>query len=306
MSPTSPQKHLQKCWEACWHRARRPVEGVLLPEEQATAIAERVMRNIALDFEKLPAEAEFTARVIEETTEATRDLVAGERRKIADPQLHHDPADRRYPQNLDLDRLQRLHPERGYQDPEWNRLPDMLRPLALATLSKRGIRGHDAEDVFIETLAELVREREESQRAPIQEPTVFEEIIPLHTRIVQFRAIDWFRRRGARKNQPNAGESFDQLTGDPERPLQFEDSAAAAMTFEKIYKECRESLSSTEWNLLYTLYVAQSATVQDLIQNDKLCAKLGIKAGASFSTRRRAISEMVEAALGKIRENLVF
>lgn len=262
------------------------------------------MRNIALDFEKLPEEAEFTARVIAETTEATRDLVAGERRKIADPQLHHDPSDRRYPQNLDLDRLQRLHPQRGYHDPEWNRLPDTLRPLALATLSRRGIKGHDAEDVFIETLAELVRERDEG-RSPIQEPTVFEEIIPLHSRIVQFRAIDWFRRRGARKNQPNAGESFDAMTGDPEHPLQFEDAAAAAITFEKIYKECREALSAIEWQLLYTLYVAQSATVQDLIQNDKVCAKLGIKTGASLSTRRRAISELVESALEKIRENLI-
>ena len=306
MAPTSPQRHLQKCWEACWHRARRPVEGVLLPEDRAAEIAERVMRNVAVDLENFPGEAEFAARVIEETTEATRDLVAGERRKIADPQLHHDPTDRRYPQNLDLDRLQRQDSQRGFHDSEWNRLPDTLRPLALATLSRKGIKGHDAEDVFIETLAELVRERDESRNAPIQEPTVFEEIIPLHSRIVQFRAIDWFRRRGAQKNQPNAGESFDALTGDPERPLQFEDSASAAITFEKIYKECREALSVIEWQLLYTLYVAQSATVQDLIQNDKICTKLGIKAGASLSTRRRAISEMVEEALEKIRENLVF
>jgi len=306
MAPTSPQRHLQKCWEACWHRARRPVEGVLLSEERAAEIAERVMRNVAVDLDRLPGEAEFTARVIEETTEATRELVAGERRKVADPQLHHDPTDRRYPQNLDLDRLQRQDSERGFHDSEWNRLPDTLRPLALATLSRKGIKGHDAEDVFIETLAELVRERDQSRSAPIQEPTVFEEIIPLHSRIVQFRAIDWFRRRGAQKNQPNAGESFDALTGDAERPLQFEDAASAAISFEKIYKECREALSAIEWQLLYTLYVAQSATVQDLIQNDKVCAKLGIKAGASLSTRRRAISELVEEALEKIRENLVF
>jgi DNA-directed RNA polymerase specialized sigma24 family protein len=282
------------------------VEGVLLPEERALEIAEQVMRNVALDFEKLPAEAEFAARVIEETREATRDLVAGERRKKADPQLHHDPEDRRYPQNLDLDRLQRAHPERGFQDPEWNRLPDVLRPLALATLSRKGIKGADAEDVFSDTLVELVRERENSRSAPILDPTVFEELIPLHARIVQFRAIDWFRRRGALKNQPNSGESFDALTGDPERPLQFEDRAAGPLSFETIYQECREALSPVEWQLVYALYVAQTATVQDLIQNDRFCAKLGIKPGASASTRRRAIAERVEEALEKIRENLVF
>lgn len=306
MSPEDPQKHLEKCWEACWHRARRPVEGVLIPEERAVEIAERVMRNIALDFEEAPPEAEFTARVIQETSETTRDLVAGERRKRADPQLHHDPEDRRYSQNLDLDRLQRADPERGFQDPEWNRLPQVLRPLALATLSRKGIKGADAEDVFSDTLVELVRERENSRSAPILDPLVFEELIPLHARIVQFRAIDWFRRRSALKNQPNAGESFDALSSDPDRPLQFEDGAADTVSFEKIYKECREALSPVEWQLVYALYVAQTATVQDLIQNDRICAKLGIKQGASLSTRRRVIAEMVEQALGKIRENLVF
>jgi hypothetical protein len=306
MTPELPTKHLEKCWEACWHRARRPVEGVLIPEDRAVEIAERVMRNIALDFEQLPPEAEFTARVIEETSEATRGLVAGERRKKADPQLHHDPEDRRYSRNLDLDRLQRAHPERGFQDPEWNRLPEVLRPLALATLSRKGIKGADAEDVFSDTLVELVREREESRSAPILDPTVFEELIPLHARIVQFRAIDWFRRRSALKNQPNAGESFDALTGDPERPLQFEDSAASGISFEKIYKECREALSTVEWQLIYSLYVAQTATIQDLVQDDPFCTRLGIKPGVSASTRRRAIGERVEEALEKIRENLVF
>ncbi len=307
MSPAHPQKHFEKCWEACWHRARRPVEGVLVPEEQAAEIAERVMRNICLDYGELPPEAEFTARVIRETAEATRELVAGQRRRVADPQLHHDPADRRYPHNLDLDRLQQVHPQRGFSDPEWNRLPQMLRPLALTTLSRKGIHGHDAEDVFIETLAELVREREESRTAPIQEPRVFEELIPLHSRIVQYRAIDWFRRRSALKNQPNSGESFDALTGDPEQPLQFEDSSAAGeISFERIYTECKEALSALEWQLVYKLYVAQTATVQDLVADEGLCAKLGLRSGASASTRRRAINAAVEGALEKIRENLVF
>jgi DNA-directed RNA polymerase specialized sigma24 family protein len=282
------------------------VEGVLIPEERAVEIAERVLRNIALDFEELPPEAEFAARVVQETTEATRDLVAGERRKKADPQLHHDPEDRRYSENLDLDRLQRSDPARGFNDPEWNRLPQILRPLALATLSRKGIKGADAEDVFSDTLVELVRERENTHSAPILDPTVFEELIPLHARILQFRAIDWFRRRTALKNQPNSGESFDALTGDPDRPLQFQDEASEAISFEKIYQECREALTPVEWQLVYTLYVAQTATVQDLIQDDKVCAKLGIKPGVSTSTRRRVIAEMVEEALEKIRENLVF
>lgn len=306
MSPVHPQRHLEKCWEACWHRARRPVEGVLVPEDKAIEIAERVMRNISLGYEEMPPEAEFTALVIKETAEVTRDLVAGERRKEADPQRHHDPDDRRYQQNLDLDRLQHAHPERGFSDPEWNRLPNILRPLALATLGKKGIKGADAEDVFSDTLVELVRPREDDHSAPILDPTVFEELIPLHSRIVQFRAIDWFRRKSALKNQPNSGESFDALTSDPDRPLQFEDASDSRISFEKIYAECREALGPVEWQLIYALYVAQTATIQDLIQNDRFCEKLGIKAGASGSTRRRAIADLVEQALEKIRKNLIF
>lgn len=302
-----PQKHFEKCWEACWHRARRPVEGVLVPEDQATEVAERVMRNLALDFDEMPPEAEFAARVMKETAVVTRQLVAERRRRESDPQLHHDPDDHRYQQNLDLDRLQRKHPDRGFQDSEWNRLPQILRPLALSTLNRKGIKGADAEDVFSDTLVELIREREKSGTSPILDPKVFEELIPLHSKIVQYRAIDWYRRRGALKNQPNSGESLDALTDNPDCPVQFEDSSnSGGINFEEIYEECRDALSATEWQLIYTLYVAQTATVQDLVKNDRFCNKLGIKPGASASTRRRAIAEIVEDALEKIRENLVF
>jgi hypothetical protein len=300
------KEQLERCWTACWHRARRPVEGVLVSEEQASLIADRALRNVSLDYDEFPTEAEFTARALEETAAAARQLVAMERRQAEDPQLFRDPEDRRYEKNLNLDRLQRRHPEKGFFDPEWNQLPAILRPLAFAALTRKGINGPDAEDVFSDTLVELVRERETSGRAPILDPTVFEEVIPLHARIVGFRAVDWFRRRSALKNQPNTGDSLNALTDDPERAVQFEDRAAnpGNPTFERIYKECREALSPTEWELVFILYVSQSATIQDLIGNDVFCAKLGIKPGVSGSTRRRVLSDLVEEALKKIRENL--
>jgi hypothetical protein len=230
-----------------------------------------------------------------------------QRRERSDHQLHHDPADRRYEQNLNLDRLQRRDPDKGFCDSEWNHLPAILRPLALATLTRKGIKGSDADDVFSDTLVELVREREGSGRSPILDPTVFEELIPLHARIVGFRSIDWYRRRGALKNQPNTGESLNALTDSPEHAMQFEDPSAdpRSNTFERIYKECREALTAAEWELVFILFVTQSATIQDLIGDDAFCAKFGIKAGVSGSTRRRVLSELVEAALEKLRKNLI-
>jgi hypothetical protein len=301
------EEQLQRCWTACWHRARRPIEGILVSEEQANLIAEQVIRNVSLDYEVFPTEAEFTARALEETAEATRHLVAKERRERSDHQLHHDPDDRRYDQNLNLDRLQRRDPDKGFHDSEWNRLPGILRPLALATLTRKGIKGPDAEDVFNDTLVELVRERESSGRSPILDPTVFEEVIPLHSRIVGFRAIDWYRRRGTLKNQPNTGDSLNALTDDPDHGMQFEDRAAdpRGNTFERIYKECQEALTAAEWELVFIIYVTQSSTIQDLIGDDAFCTKFGIKAGVSGSTRRRVLSELLEAALEKLRKNLI-
>lgn len=276
-----------------------------MAEDRAREALERVLRNLALDYEELPAQAEFTARALEQTREALRTIVAGERREAKDPQLHHDPEDRRYEKNLDLDRLQKHHPERGFSDREWNHLPPVLKPLAFARLSSKGIQGVDAEDVFNDTLVELIREREGGKGAPILDLTVFEEVVPLHMRIVGFRAVDWYRRRSAKKNQPNTGESFDQMTEDPDRPVQFADPGSeddAPMGFEQIYKECEEALEPAEWDLVFKLFVAQSATVTDLVRDEEYCATLPVKPGASDSTCRRAIEERVETALGKLRK----
>ncbi|BCX50349.1 hypothetical protein HAHE_42570 [Haloferula helveola] len=252
-------------------------------------------------------EADFTARALEEAGQATRELVAQKRRKDADPQLHHDPEDRRYDRNLDLDRLQRCDEARGFQDREWNHLPSLLKPLALRTLQRKGISGHDAEEVFNDSLMELARERKGDQRAPILDPTVFEELIPLHMRIVGFRAIDWQRKRGTLKNRPNEGASIDALTEDEDRPVQFRDPSADPdnPTFENIYAECREALSPTEWELIYTVYVAQTATIQELIGDASFCARHGLKSKASASTKRRVLNEQLQAALEKIRKTLI-
>ncbi len=299
---------LERCWNSCWQRARRPVEGVILSEEQASVLTEQSIRNLSIDYDEFPGEAEFTAKALLETVSAILQSVATQRRASSDHQLYHDPEDKRYERNLDLDRLQLHDPEKGFHDREWGNLPPVLKPLALATLNRKGIKGPDAEDVFVETLAELVREREGSGRSPILDPTVFEEIIPLHIRIVSFRAIDWFRRRGSLKNQPNSGSSFEELTENPDRAIQFEDHSADphAHTFANIYKQCEEALSKDEWELIFILYVNQTATIQDLIADEHFCAKMGMKPGISGSTRRRILAELVEEALEKIRENMEF
>ena len=147
-----------------------------------------------------------------------------------------------------------------------------------------------------------------THHAPILDPTVFEEIIPLHIRIVGFRAIDFYRHKDSLKNQPNTGSSLEELTQNPDHAIQFEDRSAdpEKPTFERIYKQCEEALSKNEWEIIFILYVTQTSTVQDLIADDTFCAKMGLKPGVSNSTRRRLLAEIIEQALEKIRENMNF
>jgi hypothetical protein len=274
---------------------------------EAARVAEQAIRNATFEFDSFEDEVAFTARAVEMAGEATRRLVAEKRRLIGDPQIHHDPEDRRYERNLDLDRLQKFDPEKGFNDREWDSLPGLLKPLAFHALQRKGVSGPDADEVFLDALIELARIRDSDQRAPILDPTVFEEIIPLHLRIIGFRAIDWRRRRTTLKNRPNTGDSFDALTDDPDRPHQFPDMAAdpESPTFERIYKECRELLDQEEWELVYTIFIAQSSTIGNLIEDAAFCAKYGLKPSASASTRRRVLNERIQAALEKIRKALV-
>lgn len=299
---------LQSTWLACCRRARRPAEGVLIDPALAARIAERALRNLAVELSAPPPQPRFLASALEETTRHSTATVAAERRQAADPQRHHDPADTRYPANLDLDRLQRHDPQRGFHDPEWNRLPPLLKPLAFAQLAKKDILGPDAEDLFLEILTEMARERTSDRRAPITDLTVFEEVVPLQSRMLQFRSIDWHRRRSAIRNQSNTGPSFDALSDDPDRPMQFADPATAAHAhprFEQIHAQCEEALTPAEWALVFELYVAQTVTIQDLVDDENHCASLGLKPGASASTRRRAVNAVIETALEKLRECLL-
>lgn len=299
---------LESCWRSCWHRARRPVEGVLTDPETATRIAERALRNLAVDTTPDIERSRFFADAVREAASHATATVAADRTRESDPQRHHDPADARYPANLNLDDLQRYDEAGGFSHPEWNQLPPLLRPLAFAQLLKKSIAGPDAEDLFLEILAEMSRKRGSDDRAPISDLTVFEEIVPLQHKMLQFRSIDWHRRHEAQKNQTNTGPSLDALTDDPDKPMQFADPASLpgpTPKFDDIYFQCREALTEREWWLVVTLYVSRNATVSDLVNDHDLCRDLGLKPGASDSTRRREINARVETALDKLRECLL-
>ena len=212
----------EKLWRATFRRARKPVEGVLLSDRAAQTLASEIFENLLDRYKLRPPDAEFSAEAMESAHDHARHNVASDRTEKSDPQFFHDPEDGRYDKNLDLDRLKKKDND-GFSDREWNGLDPILRPFGFHLLLRKGLGNQDAEDVYLEPFAELARERAKDGTAPIESIVVFEEVIPLFSKMVQFRAIDWRRKQGSLKNQPNTQSSFEDLTEREEGAMQFED-----------------------------------------------------------------------------------
>ena len=300
----------ERLWRATYRRAKQPVEGVLVTEDAAASLAQEIFENLLDRFKSRPSDAEFSAEALEAAHDHSRHNVSMGRREQEDPQLWHDPEDTRYERNLDLDRLKKKE-KGGFSDREWNDLDPILRPFGFHLLLRKGLGNQDAEDVYLETFAELARERAKDGKAPIEAIVVFEEVIPLFSKMVQFRAIDWRRRQGALKNQPNTQSSFEDLTEREEGAMQFEDESAdpgrdlGSLSFDEIYRQCGEILTECQWHLIFTVYVAQSATLGELCEDPEILGKLGLQTSHSVSKKRRILNEALEEALAKLQKCLL-
>lgn len=301
----------ERLWAACYARFRRPVEGVLLPDEVCQEMVMDIWDRLLQRYPEMPGKPSFSAALLEEAHDSSRHQVRGDRTVKEDVQLHHDPADERYAANLNLDRLQKRDADgKSFGEREWDGLAPFLRPFGFAALGRKGLRDQDAEDVFIETFAELPRLKGSDQRAPIETIQVFEEVIPLFTKMLQFRAIDWRRKQSALKNQPNTQHSYENLTEEQENRRQFEDKSARAfgnpadLTFDRIFELCEEELSPLEWELVFAIHVGQTHTMGELVEEEKVLRKLDLKPSDSVSKKRRILNDHLHGALHKLAKVL--
>lgn len=296
----------ERTWRAAFRRARTPVEGTLLPDAEAQSLVEDIFDRLLTRFEEMPPEPEFTSEALETTIDASRHKIGSTRTEKEDHNVFHDPDDRRYPANLNLDKLQKRDPEDAFTSREWTDLDPLLRPLTFHLLQRKGITGPDSEDVYNETFAELARLRVSDQKAPIESIGLFEEIVPLFSKMIGFRAIDWMRRRGTQKNQPNTQSSIEELTEREDHAMQFEEpgsspySSADELSFDEIYRQCEEALSTFEWQIVFALHVSQSDTMGELLEKPHILSELELKASDSTSKKRRILNEVLETALKKL------
>ena len=309
MGKSVSAKGLEKAWHACLAKALRPVEGVLLAKEEARSLAESLLNQELETAGSVEGEASLTAHCLRLVTQSSKEFVAEDRLNSSDEERYRDPADKRYERNLSLPRLQRKGVDGGFLDTEWSELLSLLKPFGYRELQKKGVLNQDAEDVYSETFTELTREGK-TKAAPIMRLTVFEEVIPLFVRMIQFRRLDWLRSRNAKKNQPNTQESIEELASEERGGQQFTDTRETSigsdqpLSFDAIYYQCQEQLSSFEWHLVFSLYVAQRATMGELIEEERTLSHMGLTRKDSPSTRRRRLNEHLDEALTKLRENL--
>lgn len=291
-------------------RLQRPVEGVLVPSARAQTIGEPLLHRLMDLHGSTPDEARFSAEALHMAAEESKESVAEERANSKDQERYRDPADSRYDKNLNLPHLQKGDESGRFNHPEWAALDKFLRPFAAPQFRKKNISPDDADEIYNSTLAYLAHKPETKPRAPIETLRVFEEIIPNFCRLISLRSIDWLRRNFSKKARPESLTSIDALTSEEGTRIELADYHAsdpdepATWRFEEIYRQCRELLTTTEWNLIYKIYIAQTHSVKDLVRDKSEVALLKLDPSQSPSTLRRRVDDILKPALLKLADAL--
>lgn len=291
-------------------RLQRPVEGVLLPISKARKIGEPLLHRL-MDLQGPSSDqAEFSAEALRAAAEESKESVAEERLNSNDQDRFRDPADTRYEKNLNLPHLQKGDLSGTFNHPEWAALDHFLRPFSAPQFRKKNIAPDDADEIYNSTLAYLAHKSDTKPKAPIETLKVFEEIIPNFCRLISLRSIDWLRRHLSKKARPASLTSIEAMTTEEGTQVELADHLAsdpdepATWRFEEIYRQCRELLTTTEWGLIYKIYIAQTHTVKDLVQDKKEVSQLDLDPSQSPSTLRRRIDEILQPALAKLADAL--
>lgn len=300
----------EEMWQLAYRRASQPLTDLSLPGDAVGELLEGVFLKIIDETPELPPRVELSASVLEKAKKAALRWVADERHRTGDPDLYRVTTGKNHPGNINLKALQQRGADGHFSAPEWDKLPRVLEPLGFSILQRKGVPTEDAKDLFSESLAGLVRGRGSDGKAPIELVTVFEELAPLFGTMVSHRVVDWSRKMKSLKNQPNVQHSLDELTDNPNRPLQVADPKTTRgkqpgdLSFEDIYYQCHECLDEFEWRLIYEIYVGQDMTRGDMIEDGSVLSAMGIKPSASPAKKRRHLKAHIESALANLAKCL--
>ncbi len=302
-------------WPAVCVRVQRPVAGVRLEPDIVGRIAREVMLSFFEAFPEGPDSKEAALHWLASRA-APRALVwlAAERQRTGQPEVGRDPDGTWWEKNPDFDDLRRRTADGALTSKAWGETSVILRRRALPALARAGVSEDDAEDVFMEALAELTQARSDGT-GPLEKMTVFEELPRFFATMAERRGISWQRKLSARKRQatnPALAEPLDapdspilRTLADPRVGGTASASAPwANATFDRIFAASRAVLSKFEWHLVVALFVEGTHTRLDLAEDPWVLGELGVTPADSESKRRRRLNLFVEEALAKLGRHL--
>jgi hypothetical protein len=294
---------LEILWEAVCVRAARPVPGILLDQKGTLSVAQATFH----DFLDRGGDPEPTLQTM--LTVLTRPVqgralrhVADQRKSENDPDLHRDPAKKKWPHNPPFPALIARRNDGQLSDPGWSTAEPVLWQRASPIYRRLRINDVDARDVYSETVADFLKARPDPDDCPMRKMAVFEELPRLFSVVAQRRAISWVRKQTTLKMQPNQGGlSFDNPDLGPleTRTLHNHDPLAN-VTFDQIRSSCADTLDEFEWHLVEILFVEGNKTRDELVLEDWALQQLEIDPTASRSTKLRRLNAVIADSLARL------
>ncbi len=311
MSSPPAERWIDILWPQVCARARRPVSGIVLPGDAVAAVARDSFESFldsAMDEE--PAWESVAYALRREVAPRALEWVAAERARRGEQDFASDGARREWEKNPDFSRLKKRTADGALTAPQWSDAMPILRRRADAFLAKRSIPLDDRDDVFMETIAELLKPGD----GPLDRMLVFEELPLLFGTMMDRRAISWLRKQNAQKRDARAAQSLDDqppdsagewLPGSLVRDIVKANESRTAKpwehaTWERIQERCAAALTAFEWHVLGAYLVEASHSLLELASDSWVLEQMEIPASASESKRRRALNSYLETALARL------
>lgn len=293
---------LELLWPCVWRKTHRPIAGILLGDDECTLVAARTLQG-QFDFlcactrvdEAIPRLQQLAGKA---ATSWVRDL----RDRTKDQDHARDRELTRWAKNPWLTQLRHRSAEGALESKEWDTAEPILWQRSVAIWKKLNIRDDDARDVYMETLTDFLKPRTEG--CPLASMDLFEELPRLFSTVAERRGISWIRKQTALKNRPNHRShvvSIDDEDTGVARSLTTEQSSDwSQLSFDEIRMACGNVLSNAEWFLLDAIYVKQSHTRNQMVDDPEMQEWLGIESSASLSTRQRQLNALLADALARL------
>ncbi len=263
----------------------------------------RVMEEFLDTYPGLPGELQALGFLQSHAVQHALNATRAARISSGTPDLWHDPKHTGSTPVVDLPALQQ-----DPDSPEWQDLFAQLKPRAMGLLRGEGAGEQDAEDVFAESMAGMVKPRQSGPSA-IDDLLVYEQLPPLFLCIVRRRLVNHIRYRQAEKRAVRNTLGMEHDAGDVAAAALTVWEAEAAdpmggLTLARLAEECAHLLSPLQQHILTTLYLEETATYMEVAQAPWFANAVDLKPNASDATRRRALDTEHDSALDSLARAL--